>query len=96
MFPKQSPYYDKKVTDEIIQNIITRHFISYDNTVLVSPATEENAKISPNFLLKYNLVDKTDKTLNDFNINSFTQIGFHDPWPDDKYSISGSLDDIDP
>ena len=31
-----------------------------------------------------------------FNINSFTQIGLEDPFPDDDKFIKGSLDDVDP
>jgi len=30
-----------------------------------------------------------------FNINSFTQIGLEDPWPDDENRLKGSLDDVD-
>ena len=54
-----------------------------------------DAMIAEDFLLKYELADDL-KCLNVFNINSFTQIGLEDPWPEDEDLVIGSLDDVDP
>ena len=45
-------------------------------------------------LTKYRIADNIN-TLKGFNINSFTQIGLEDPFPDDDKLIQGSLDDVD-
>jgi hypothetical protein len=50
--------------------------------------------LSPDFLVKYGFDDDI-RSLKGFNINSFTQIGLEDPWPDDENRLQGSLDDVD-
>ena len=63
---------------------------------LVLPETNEGAKLPrSNFLVKYGLTDDESNLIN-FNINSFTQVGFEDPFPDDDMLYDGSLDDVDP
>ena len=52
------------------------------------------AKIENDFLVKYRMADNI-RTLKGFNVNSFTQIGLEDPFPDDDKFIAGSLDDVD-
>ena len=48
----------------------------------------------PDFLVRYGFDDHINSLVG-FNINSFTQIGLEDPWPDDENRLQGSLDDVD-
>lgn len=95
MYPKESPYHNMEELEEIIKDRICYHNNFKNEKLVASSFTQDAAQIAPDFLNKYDLADKL-KNLYVYNINSFTQIGLEDPWPDDEDIVKGSLDDIDP
>jgi len=95
MFPRESEYYDREELKEIIETRIKYHNDFENPNLKVTAFTEDMATLSKEFLSRYGFKDKISE-LKGFNINSFTQIGLEDPWPDDENRLTGSLDDIDP
>ena len=62
-----------------------------DNIQGVNSNTEIEASLDPNFLIKYGFVENIND-LKQFNINSFKQIGFPDPFYNTDY-LKQAVDD---
>jgi len=58
----------------------------------VTKKTSDSAHLSADFLTKYKLADKASD-LKSYKINSFSQIGMVDPFPEDSKRLKGSIPD---
>ena len=80
---------------EIIEQRMRYHNDFFNENLKITAETMDKSGIKTDMLVKYKLAD-TLTELTNYNVNSFTQIGLEDPFPEDDRHITGSLDDIDP
>ena len=80
---------------EIIEQRIAYHNDFFNENLKITSETMDKASIKTDMLVKYSLSDNIKKLAN-YNVNSFTQVGLEDPFPEDDRHITGSLDDVDP
>lgn len=63
----------------------------YNSELRVPEEVLKLAKLTPNVLKQYSLLDSRGKN---FLIHSFTDIGMRDPFPDDDAVLKGAVDDV--
>ena len=89
-FPNEVRH-DREELTEVIQGRINHLMAELVSEEEISELTKENSVIAKNFLVKYKMIDEKKV----FNINSFSTVGWSDPYPNDDKYITGSVDDDD-